>query len=443
LVDARLAGRGRSCVPKSRLTEEEFMPLVRTAFAAAIAAGALVMAPSSPAKTVSWSQSFHDAGHTGFNGKEKTLTPRKIAGIQLLWGQSVEGGVTDFALDDGVIYAQGQGSAAPNLAAIDAATGASLWTVVTGDGGLGLNGTVVATKTHVIAGCTMRDDSGNPYGALCGFKKGNGRAAWNFANPCNCLPEAGMMAAPVLANGVVYFGYGNGGISAAEYVVAADADTGQVLWTSGTGTANTLGSSTPVVADGLVFFTCAGDGFHGICAVSQANGALVWSLEMGTMSIGLSADKGVLYANVDSDTDKVAALDDSNGDVIWTFPYAGGQSPVAVAKTLVYALGDDHTLYALRASDGAQQWTTVAGAALSTASIAGKLLYINGGCCYTGTLPSASAFDAKTGEQLWTGDHSATTLNPPPIVANGVLYYANGPCGSICAFGLTMEPQAR
>ena len=92
-----------------------------------------------------------------------------------------------------------------------------------------------------------------------------------------------------IPGGVVYFGYGNGGTDA-EYIVAASATTGDVLWTYVAGTANTLGNAAPTVGNGMVHFTCASnsDNFKGICAVSQSSGSVEWSADTGSTTMGLS-----------------------------------------------------------------------------------------------------------------------------------------------------------
>jgi outer membrane protein assembly factor BamB len=50
--------------------------------------------------------------------------------------------------------------------------------------------------------------------------------------------------------------------------------------------------------------------------------------------------------------------------------------------------------------------------------------------------PSISAYDAYTGASLWDSGSTSTTLYPPPVIANGILYGANGDCGNICAYAL-------
>src|ERR1700733_4141462 len=90
---------------------------------------ALAFAPPSSAATTNWFQSYYDAGHTSYNAKETTLSKTNVHNLTFEWGSTVAtGGVTSFALNQGVIYAQGLGSSNSGvLVAINAANGTTIW----------------------------------------------------------------------------------------------------------------------------------------------------------------------------------------------------------------------------------------------------------------------------------------------------------------------------
>jgi len=223
-----------------------------------LVAGGVALAITAPGIAADWPETSFNAGHTSYNAQETTISPSNVSGLQVLWGVGVPGGVTAFALHAGKIYAQGQGaSGVPNLAAIDAGSGTTLWTITTGNDGNGSSNVTIAVGSGLIfVGCGFSSSGGaggTNYGGVCAYRLGTGKMAWHFANPCNCSPEGSLFAPPVVSGGVVYFGYGNGGTDAAEYIVAASASTGDLLWTYVAGTANTLGNAAPTVGNGMVF----------------------------------------------------------------------------------------------------------------------------------------------------------------------------------------------
>jgi outer membrane protein assembly factor BamB len=368
-----------------------------------------------------------------YNGAETTISASNISGLQLQWGQGVAGGVTAFALDAGTIYAQGQGQGSndPNLAAIDAATGATLWTVTTGNDGTGGNGIAIGGG-FVFAGCSFDDPGGSTaYGAVCAYRHSNGHLVWHFANPCNCLPEAAVIAPLVYSDGVVYFGYGNGGAGGSEYLVAVDATSGDVLWTYVTGTSNTMGTAPVTVGNGMVYFTCGGNQFSGICAISQSTQELVWSYNFGTGTMGLTLGGTVLYVNAGA-AGEFAALNATTGALLWTVAGNSSAFPVSLAKGIIYATGSDGYVHALHASNGHQLWSAYL-ASTSSVSLANGVLYDEQ---QGSNNPPTAAYAVSDGSLLWSVAAPASTLHPPPLIANGTLYITNASCGSVCAYRL-------
>jgi outer membrane protein assembly factor BamB len=110
--------------------------------------------------------------------------------------------------------------------------------------------------------------------------------------------------------------------------------------------------------------------------------------------------------------------------------------PPAIAKNKVYVSGTNGTLYALRASSGKKVWSSGLGSGnaqvTSAPSVANGVVYADGG----GNGENTTAYDAANGTLLWSSPDKHGTLFPPPIVANGILYFGSpgGTCSSICAY---------
>jgi len=402
---------------------------------AMLAAGAPSFAASA---TVNWPQTYLTAGHTSFNSTETTLSASNVQNLAFLWGADVAGGVTAFVLDQGVIYAQGQGTGSnnENLVAINATTGETLWSIITGNNGEGLNNTLAAGNGLVFAGCVITPKGEEYAGGICAYEKGLGRLKWSYSNECNCAPPSNVGTPLVYSNGTLYFGYAYGGSGGAEYMVALDAQTGSVLWTYGTGTSNTLGSATPVVGNGKVFFTGGASG-QNVIAVNQSNGLLAWTASIGANTSGLTyAPNNVLYVNGGS-SGELQALNASTGAQLWSVEYNSSAFPVSVANGLIYATGSDGNVYKFRSANGAQVWSISVGSE-SSVSLANGVLYEGE------QGPNNAAFAAyamSSGDSLWSSPSPATTLHPPAIIANGVLYITNAQPTSttscnVCAYGL-------
>jgi outer membrane protein assembly factor BamB len=379
-----------------------------------------------------WPQSYFNAAHTGYNSNETTLSAANVSQLQLQWGSSgPSDGVAGFALDNGVIYAEGFGST-NNLAAIDAATGATLWTVTAGNVGFSYNAPVAVHGGLVYAQCSFVDGSGYGYGAVCAYKKSDGKLIWQWSSPCNCAPEGALNSPMVYANGSIYFGYSDGGCCGSEYFVAADARTGSTLWTYGTGGHNTAGYAAVAVGNGLVYVGCNGNNFAGVCALNQSDGTLSWSTNIGTNSLGLTVGKNQLYVDANFNYE-IVALNATTGTTAWTFTTDGTDYPVALAKNVVYARGSNSELNAVNAKTGANIWSDTPQNISSSPSVANGVIYVGQS---GNNWPAASAFDATNGSLLWSSPGGAGYGYVAPVVANGVLYIANAPCGAICAYHL-------
>ena len=400
------------------------------------------LAPRAAAQ-VNWAQTYYNGAHTGYNPSEKTLGVGNVSSLKLLWAASVSGGVTNFALDGGVLYATGQSN---NLVALNASTGAQLWSINTG-GNTGTN--AIATGGGLVyVQCELTDKNGDPYGALCAYKAKTGKSAWQFSSPCNCLPEAYIQSPLVYASGVLYFGFASGGTTSVRGIYAVKASTGASLW-GYEAFSNSFGVG-PAAVQGSEVYADAGPSSE-IVALATSNGNVTWTTPISTGNAPVSVSGGVVYASANwtGTNATLYALKAATGATLWSYTYgtenwcgsAEAPSPPAVANGVVYFQGIDGNLYALKAKNGSLLWADMPNAVgmschpfVSSPSIANGVVYINGGDDM-GTASNTTAYNAATGALLWGSPSQHGTLEMPPVVANGILYFAS-PGDSICAYSV-------
>ncbi len=411
-----------------------------------ICALAIVLVGHAPmAAAANWAQTYYNGAHTGYNTSEKTLGVGNVSSLQLLWAASVAGGVTNFAVEGGVLYATGQ---ANNLVALNATTGAQLWSVNTG-GNTGTN--AIATGGGLVfAQCELTDMLGDPYGAICAYRAKTGKLLWQLSSPCNCLPEAYVQSPLVFANGVLYFGFASGGTTSVRGIYAVRAATGASLW-GYEAFSNSFGVG-PAAVEGSDVYVDAGPSSE-IVALATSNGTPTWTTPISTANAPVSVSGGVVYASgYWTGTDAtVYALNATTGATLWSYTYgteswcggAEAPSPPAIAKGVVYFQGVDGNLYALKAKNGKLMWVDTPNEGLcdhyaTSPSIANGVVYINGGD-NMGTASNTTAYNAATGALLWGSPSQHGTLEMPPVVANGILYFASpgdSICESICAYSV-------
>jgi outer membrane protein assembly factor BamB len=238
-------------------------------------------------------------------------------------------------------------------------------------------------------------------------------------------------SSPAVANGVVYTGSSSGNVSARNAkphsdVSALDAKTGARLWSYATGD-NYLTSS-PAVANGLVYFGPSGKGSTGWYALNARTGVLQWGYYIYDAEYSSAAvANGVVYVGAESAG--LYAFDARSGALLWSYRTGNkdsGYTSPAVANGVVY-FGSDNNVYAVNANTGVVLWTYAAGNFVeSSPAVANGVVYV-GSDDY-----NVYALNAKTGAKLWsyaTGD----SVHSSPAVANGMVYVCSD---KVYAFGL-------
>ena len=286
--------------------------------------------------------------------------------------------VSSPVLSDKVLYFGGDDG---NVYAVDAATGRQIWKRSTG-------GPVPSTPA-VVDGVVY---IGSYDGKFYALDARTGQLKWKFRTDGERRFEAkglhGMqpktqtiadafdvfLSSPVVAQGAVYFGSGDG------HVYAIDAATGEQRWKFKTGD---VVHSSPAFADGVLFFGSWDSYFY---AVDAATGKEKWRFHGG--------EDPVIHNQV------------------------GFQSSPAVANGVVYTGCRDSNLYALDAATGKEKWrfnNELSWVITSPAVTQGKVFFA------TSDSSLYHVLDATTGKSLVRQKDKAYMFSSPTVVGDVVL----------------------
>ena len=182
--------------------------------------------------------------------------------------------------------------------------------------------------------------------------------------------------------------------------------------------------SSPALADGLVYF---GSGDGNVYALDAATGTLRWKFHTGNVVHASPAVAGgTLY--VGSWDSYFYALDAASGRERWRFKtgedpninnQVGIQSSAVVADGVVYFGCRDSHVYALDAASGAQRWAFSTGESWVISSPA-----VRDGKVYFATSDSGlvQALDARSGASLFALSFKRWPFFSSPSLAGGFLY---------------------
>ena len=219
-----------------------------------------------------------------------------------------------------------------------------------------------------------------------------------------------LFSSPAIANGVVYVGSRNGGI-----MYALDEQTGSEIW--GRGYLNYFIASSPVVADGKVFYSswCSSSCFQNgqFVARDAATGAVVWAnatLPSSTLSSSPAVDSGRVFFGLDDGS--VTALNETDGKAIWRVVPGGSatiRNALTVANGRIY-VGSSNRFFALNEMTGATVWSFNTGNSNSTSAV------VSNGIVYFGTgRGNLYAVNATTGTQSWVATTGASVSSSPAL----------------------------
>jgi outer membrane protein assembly factor BamB len=162
-----------------------------------------------------------------------------------------------------------------------------------------------------------------------------------------------------------------------------------------------------------------------VAAVDPVSGEEIWRFEAppgGAVTVTQSAVFFGTYSHY------LAALDRSDGSLLWTYP-AGGpvlSSPVVFEGKAVF-IGNDRTLRSVDAVNGKLEWETAVPeyAGDSSPALMNGVLYLHA------DLKTVKAFDFETGENIWTYTLERRVRNnywkdKNPAIADGKVFGISG-----------------
>lgn len=394
----------------------------------------------------SWNQGGVNAAHTGVNRYENQLTPQTVSGLDEAWtapGGSTYAGapaIDGAAGPHGLVYVPS--SAAGPIMAVDAQTGAPVWSG-TGIGGVGYASAAVSgTRVFVTAG----------------------GAVLSFATTCKssaCSPVAQTAAgylvssAPTVSAGAVYVGDNQFGLDAFPTTCSG---TCSATWTGDANGAISGGDGAPAVSgSGLVFEQVGGTSpyparmlaAYSPRSCSSGSCAPVWYATTTAANLSTPAvANGIVYVNPGDGhlyAYRAGGCAASPCAPLWSFGlgvYYNG-SP-AIYDGVVYIPGEisgspnTYWLFALDASTGALIWkgqlSSFTGE--SVPAVAGGVVYVNANDSSTsGELFAFPTACSAVCSPIWHAIDSATGYASPPVVVNGTVYDASGD-GSLYAYDL-------
>ncbi|MGH3071968.1 MAG: carboxypeptidase regulatory-like domain-containing protein, partial [Gaiellaceae bacterium] len=229
-------------------------------------------------------------------------------------------------------------------------------------------------------------------------------------------------AAPTVVDGTVYFGTGwgegNGG-----WLYALDADTGVLQWKSFVGPEVYFA---PAVGGGRVY--AASYDAQRLAAFDTASGEELWSYSRSGDSFAAmpTYDAGRLYVatnNFDTGAGSVLALDASSGELLWEAEGHGdaaGNAPIPFGDVVIAGSSANNWVVAYDRESGEREWVHPVGAAVSNSQLVADGVVVGG----SQQDHRVWALDAYSGELLWEDTVSDNVLSAPAL-ADGRLVVAD------------------
>lgn len=214
------------------------------------------------------------------------------------------------------------------------------------------------------------------------------------------------LSSPVVADGSVFIGSGDG------HIYALDARTGNLKWKFKTG--NVVHTS-PAVADGVVY-TGSWDTY--LYALNAATGSVIWKFKTGedpqySNQTGIQGSAAVAAGKVffGCRDANFYALDARTGSELWRFNNKGSWvvgSPATTDRAVYFGTSDSTKFHALDSNSGRTLFSLETGTyAFSSVAVAGNTAYFGS---FDGRLRSV---DLKTGRYSGEFEMAARKQNGP------------------------------
>ena len=324
---------------------------------------------------------------SGGNAAHDGLMPGPAPGAaaELVWQFDTGGEVLGAAtLSNGVIHVM---SKSGDLLAIDAKTGAQLWSAhVTG---------YVTRVSPAVADGVVYAGGGFSFGA---WDAATGEQLWTV--PLEYVGQS----SPVLADDLVLV------TSQERWTYALDRATGATVWRLPT---EGIVFGAPAIADGMAYYA-TDEGV--VYRIDLEHGRVTWRQRVtGAVFASPVTTSGVVL--VTTQAGELSALDAGSGAMRWTTLHGSGTSPATNGEIVVVSDADGG-IYGLDLATGDQRWLYATGkASLTAPSISDNQVFVGAGS-------TLLALDISTGGANWyylAGDQ----IDTAPIVAGGRAFFGS------------------
>jgi len=355
-----------------------------------IASVSCVLATSAFAANGDWAMlNFDPHGHRD-NLYETVLNTKSVKSLQPVWKADIGDTRSAPAVVNGVVYA---GTDDGHLYALDAVTGATVWSVKLGS----LIGSSPAVVNQIVYVATHD-------GQFFALDAASGTQLWS--KPLDFASSE----SPTVSDGRVFIGDDRG------ILYAFNARSGKGLWKTDQFASGNLDA--PAVANGIVYSQSYG-GY--LDAIDAATGTKLWVVYIDH-GIGFGSplvDGNQVYVN---SSGLIQSLNAKTGAQVWESGLGANENgSLALAKGVLYGATEDHLIWRYKAdfgqigklSDGHHAFNaapTIANGVLYAVSMSDQLV---------------AAYNATSGKFLWSGPLDARPW-VSPVVSNGRLYVAAG-----------------
>ncbi|MFC6757791.1 MULTISPECIES: PQQ-binding-like beta-propeller repeat protein [Haloarcula] len=246
------------------------------------------------------------------------------------------------AVADGRVFVGGK---VGKVHAIDAATGKREWVYDTGNSNFEtLRGPAVADETLYVA----KTNQGGANGKLVALDVSNGDIRWEHQE------AIGIMSAPVVADGTVYF-------EDEGTLFAVNTDDGSEEWSKEILTyleSDTTLLQRPVYHDGTLYAgglgPYDGNGAGAVFAIDASDGSRIWRTEVDTDTRQPAVDGDSVY--ISGAEGQVFSLAADDGTIEWEVDANTERFSPTLTDEALYVSGDDNTVVSLDPTDGSEQW---------------------------------------------------------------------------------------
>lgn len=253
----------------------------------------------------------------------------------------------------------------------------------------------------------------------------SGEILWTFET------EGEVMPTPAFFDNTVYITTGD------RHLYAIDPDTGTEKWKLEIG--HTVSMSSPNIKDGILYVGAGSPRPYTFSAVDLSEQELVWQTEFENVTAGLDDVPPAIHDNLVITT----ALVESDEKISMSEIYKRSGVMTTYKHMFQSVIGDlindpaevlqNHYIYAMDIDTGELVWEEKLGMGMMVPNNKSGAPIVYDGKIFVGSPITKSfyAFDAETGEQLWT--YESNVNKAPPVADGGIVYFTDAK-GFVYAF---------